>query len=131
MPGIHSMFEVGLRRWVGALVGGEGRKVPPPTRGVLYPCTEEKAKLVPSSQLYRDSLALSLSRNCCLAHGSRQFLQLHHSLGCLQTCPDARGARQVHIPGQMLTVSSELNEDAARAAAGRAASEAGGFHPRL
>nr|CAI9714152.1 unnamed protein product [Rangifer tarandus platyrhynchus] len=127
MPGIHSMFEVGLRRWVGALVGGEGRKVPPPTRGHR----KEKAKLVPSSQLYRDSLALSLSRNYCLAHGSRQFLQLHRSLGCLQTCPDARRARQVHIPGQTLTVSSELSEDAARAAAGRAASEAGGFHLRL
>lgn len=69
MPGIHSMFEVRLGRWVGALAGGEGRKVPTPTRGVLYPCTEEKAKLVPSSQLCRDSLALSLSRNYCVAHG--------------------------------------------------------------
>ena len=51
LPGTHSMFEVGLRRWAGAHAGGEGRKVPNPTRGVLCPSTEEKTKIVPSFQL--------------------------------------------------------------------------------
>lgn len=61
MPGIH-MFEVGLRRWVGALAGWEREGVPTPTRESLNPCTEEKAKLVPSSSQLPETHCLS-SRN--------------------------------------------------------------------
>lgn len=53
----------------------------------------------------------------CLAPGRRQFLRLHCSAGCLQTCPCARAVPQVQVPGQVLTGTSELSGGAAGAAA--------------
>lgn len=88
----------------------EGRKVQHPTGGVPCPSTEEEPTISPSLQLYRDSPALSLSRNHCLAHGPSPCLRLQRSLGRPQTCACARTARQVPMPGPVRTGCSGAAE---------------------
>lgn len=117
----------GSRRWAGAHAAGEGRKVQSPTGGVPFPSTEENPRscLSCNSKETHRPLPLLESPWCT---GQRQVLRLHCSLRSLQTCPCARPAWQVHIPGQVLAGPSELSGGAAEAA--EAASEAQGFHLR-
>lgn len=102
--------------------GRHGRKVQSPGGGVPRPSAEEKPKILLSFQLQRltrpPALPPSVSLpNYCLALGRGQLLRLRCSRGRLQTCPRARSARQVHVPGQVPPGTSELSGGAAGAAA--------------
>lgn len=89
---------------------------PPPKR------THDLAFLVTLKRL----TALSLSWSHCGAQGRDRSSDF--TARSLQTCPCARPAWQVHIPGQVLAGPSELSGGAAEAA--EAAPEAQGFHLR-
>lgn len=92
------------------------RGSPPSLRGRE---TQDPAFLPTPKRLTRPlSLPPSVSLpNYCLALGRGQLLRLRCSRGRLQTCPRARSARQVHVPGQVPPGTSELSGGAAGAAA--------------